>query len=86
MGEKEHKLAEISNAEVLFLGYLAVSDFNGNYKKAHYYGMGMKLVRKIEYSRFIRQLNKLESVIEELLLLNLVKLSKLSLLVAFLLN
>ena len=64
--KKEHKLSEISDSEVLFLGYLAVSDFNGNYKKSHYYGMGMNLVTKIEYSRFIRRLNKLESVIEEL--------------------
>jgi hypothetical protein len=64
--KKEHKLSEISDSEVLFLGYLAVSDFNENYKKAHYYGMGMNLVTKIKYSRFIRRLNKLESVIEEL--------------------
>ncbi len=28
--KKEHKLSKISNAEVLFIGYLAVSDFNGN--------------------------------------------------------
>ena len=42
--KKEHKLSEISTSEVLFLGYLAVSDFNGNYN-----GMGIKLVRKIEY-------------------------------------
>ena len=52
-GKKEHKLAEISDSEVLFLGYLAMDDFNGNYKKAYYYGIGMKLVNKIEYSRFI---------------------------------
>ena len=64
--KKEHKLSEISDSEVLFLGYLAVSDFNGNYKKAHYYAMEMKLITKIEYSRFIRRLNNLESVIEEL--------------------
>ena len=31
MGKEEHKLSEISDSEVLFLGYLAVSDFNGNY-------------------------------------------------------
>jgi len=68
MGKKEHKLAEISDSEVLFLGYLAVSDFNGNYSKAHYYGMGMKLVSPIEYSRFIRRINQLEKEIEQLFL------------------
>jgi len=36
MGKKEYKLAGISDAEVLVLGYLAVSDFNGNYSKAYY--------------------------------------------------
>lgn len=65
-GKKEHKLAEISDSEVLFLGYLAMADFNGNYKKAYYYGMGMKLVNEIEYSRFTRRINQLEEEIEEL--------------------
>jgi len=64
--KREHKLAEISTSEVLFIGYLAVSDFNGNYKKAHYYVMGMKLVKEIEYSRFIRRINNLEKEIEAL--------------------
>ena len=68
MGKEEHKLAEISDSEVLFLGYLAVSDFNGNYSKAHYYGMGMKLVSPIEYSRFTRRINQLEEEIEQLFL------------------
>jgi len=68
MGKKEHKLSEISDAEVLFLGYLAVSDFNGNYSKAYYYGMGMKLVNPIEYSRFTRRINQLEEEIEQLFL------------------
>ncbi len=54
--KKEHKLSKISNAEVLFIGYLAVNDFNGNYKKAHCYGNDMDLVTKIEYSRFIRRI------------------------------
>jgi len=66
MGKEEHKLSEISDSEVLFLGYLAVSDFNGNYKKAYYYGMGMKLVNKVEYSRFTRRINQLEEEIEQL--------------------
>ncbi len=66
MGKEEHKLAEISDSEVLFLGYLAMADFNGNYSKAYYYGMGMKLVNEIEYSRFTRRINQLEEEIGEL--------------------
>jgi len=66
IGYKDHKLAEISSSEVLFMGYLAVSDFNGNYKKAHYYAMNMSLVTQIEYSRFTRRLNQLEESIEAL--------------------
>ena len=65
---KDHVLSEITASEVLFIGYLAVSDFNGNYFKAHHYVMGMKLVTAIEYSRFIRRLNKLETIIERLFL------------------
>ena len=68
MGKEEHVLSEISDSEVLFLGYLAVSDFNGNYSKAYYYGMGMKLVSPIEYSRFTRRINQLEKEIEQLFL------------------
>ena len=68
MGKEEHKLAEVSDSEVLFLGYLAVADFNGNYSKAHYYGMGMKLVSQVEYSRFTRRINQLEEEIEQLFL------------------
>jgi hypothetical protein len=68
MKKREHKLAEISDSEVLFLGYLAVNDFNGNYAKAHYYGIGMKLVSPIEYSRFTRRINQLEKEIEQLFL------------------
>jgi len=63
---KEHKLVEISDSEVLFIGYISVSDFNGNYTKAHMYAIEMKLVKEIEYSRFIRRLNRLESQIEQL--------------------
>jgi len=63
---KDHKLAETTASEVLFIGYLAVHDFNGNYFKAHYYVMGMKLVSPIEYSRFIRRINQLEKEIEQL--------------------
>jgi hypothetical protein len=31
--KKEHKLSRISDAELLFIGYLATTDFNGNYYK-----------------------------------------------------
>jgi len=63
---KEHILAKISDSEVLFLGYLAVSDFNGNYKKAHCYVIHMKLIKNISYSRFMRRLNRMEEIIEQL--------------------
>ena len=66
MCKKEHQLAETSEAKVLFMGYLAVSDFNGNYKTAHYYSIGMKLVNPIEYSRFTRRIIQLEEEIEQL--------------------
>jgi hypothetical protein len=66
LGEKEHKLADISDSEVLFMGYIAVSDFGGNYYKAHHYMTEMKLVKQIEYSRFTRRISKLESQIEGL--------------------
>ena len=36
-GIKDDVRAEISNAEVLLIGYMAVNDFNGNYYKAHQY-------------------------------------------------
>ena len=36
-GIKDDVRAEISNAEVLLIGYMAVNDFNGNYFKAHQY-------------------------------------------------
>jgi len=57
---KDDKRAYISSSEVLLIGYLAVSDFRGNYSKAHKYIMSMRLVKQIEYSRFIRRLSQLE--------------------------
>ena len=63
---KDDKRAYISSSEVLLIGYLAVSDFSGNYFKAHQYIMSMRLVKKIEYSRFIRRLSKLEKEVEKL--------------------
>ena len=64
--KKEHKLAKISNAEVLLIGYLAVSDFNGNYCKAHKYSISLRLVTPIDYSRFIRIINRLRWEIEQI--------------------
>lgn len=63
---KDDKRAYISSSEILLMGYLAVSDFNGNYSKAYKYIMSMNLVKKIEYSRFIRRLSKLETEVERL--------------------
>ena len=51
---------------MLLIGYLAVSDFNGNYSKTHKYIMSMKIVKNIEYLRFIRRLSKLKKEIEQL--------------------
>ena len=45
-----------------------MEDFNGNYYKAYQYGKEMKIVKILEYTRFIRRINKLESVIEKLFL------------------
>lgn len=57
MEKKEHILFEVSDSEVLFLDYLVV---------AHYYSIGMKLVSKVEYSRFKRRINQLEEEVEQL--------------------
>lgn len=65
-GVKDDVRAEISNAEVLLIGYMAVNDFNGNYFKAHYYAMMMKLVKRIDYTRFLRRLRKINEVLSTL--------------------
>lgn len=36
IGMKEDVRATVSNAEILLIGYIAVSDFAGNYKKSPY--------------------------------------------------
>ncbi len=54
-GIKDDVRAEISNAEVLLIGYMAVNDFSGNYYKAHQYSMMMQLVKRIDYTRFLRR-------------------------------
>ena len=56
--------AKITNAEILTIAYLAVSDFNGNYRKAHLYLNPSKLFYPIDYSRFIRRINELYDAIE----------------------
>lgn len=58
--------AKITNAEILTMAYLAVSDFNGNYRKAHLYLNPTKLFCPIDYSRFIRRINELHNVVETL--------------------
>lgn len=60
--------AKISNSEILLIGYLAVNDFNGNYYKAHGYTQDMKLVKSIDYTRFLRRLLKIRHVVEKIFL------------------
>ena len=68
IGIKDDKRAKVSNSEILLIGYIAMEDFNGNYYKAYQYVREMKIVKMLEYTRFIRRINKLESVIEKLFL------------------
>ena len=67
-GIKDDVRAEISNAEVLLIGYIAVNDFNGNYFKAHQYVKMMHLVKEIDYTRFLRRLVKINNVLSTLFL------------------
>jgi hypothetical protein len=67
-GIKDDVRAEISNAEVLMIGYMAVNDFNGNYFKAHQYVKMMHLVKEIDYTRFLRRLVKINNVLSTLFL------------------
>ncbi|MFW9627675.1 MAG: hypothetical protein ACMV1K_13195 [Sulfurospirillum sp.] len=67
-GIKDDVRAEISNAEVLLIGYMAVNDFSGNYYKAHQYSMMMQLVKRIDYTRFLRRLAKINDVLSTLFL------------------
>ena len=67
-GIKDDVRAEISNAEVLLIGYIAVNDFNGNYFKAHQYVKMMHLVKEIDYTRFLRRLAKINEVLSTLFL------------------
>jgi len=49
---------------VLLVGYMAVNDFNDNYFKVYQYLKELKIMKMLEYTRFIRRLNNLEEVIE----------------------
>jgi hypothetical protein len=63
---KDDVRAKVSNSEILLVGYIAVSDFNGNYYKAYNYCKMLRFVKMPEYSRFIRRINHLEKIIEKL--------------------
>jgi len=65
VGIKDDVRVKVSNSEILLIGYIAMEDFNGNYYKAYQYVREMKIVKILEYTRFIRRINKLESVIEK---------------------
>ncbi len=65
---KDDVRSKVSNSEVLLIGYIAASDFNGNYFKGYQYCKELKIVKMLEYSRFIRRLNNLEEIIEKLFL------------------
>ena len=66
IGMKEDVRTTVSNAKILLIGYIAVSDFAGNYKKAHTYFCMIGCCKMLEYSRFIRRLNEMEDLIEKL--------------------
>ncbi len=66
MGIKDDTRAKVSNSEILLVGYIAVNDFNGNYYKAYNYCKLLNFVKMPEYSRFIRRINHLEQIIENL--------------------
>jgi len=68
IGKKDDVRSKISNSEIMLIGYLAVSSFTGNYYKAYEFSQMIKLVKKIEYSRFIRRIRDLEKVMEKIFL------------------
>jgi len=68
IGKKDDVRAKISNSEIMLIGYLAVSSFNGNYYRAYEFSQMMKLVKKIDYSRFIRRIRDLEKAMENIFL------------------
>ena len=66
-GIKDDVRAEISKGGIV-TGYMAVNDFSGNYYKAHQYSMMMQLVKRIDYTRFLRRLAKINEVLSTLFL------------------
>jgi hypothetical protein len=66
MNIKDDIRSKITNAEISTLAYIAVRYFRGNYLNAHKFYMGMKLSYQIDYSRFIRRVNKLHYAIDYL--------------------
>ncbi|DAB35654.1 MAG TPA: IS982 family transposase [Sulfurospirillum cavolei] len=66
LGIKDDVRSSVSNAEILLIGYIAVSDFAGNYRKTHTYFQMIGCCKMVEYSRFIRRLNEMERIIEKL--------------------
>lgn len=61
---KDDIRSKTTNAEILSVAYMAMIDFRGNYRKAHLYAMGLKLIKPLDYSRFIRRVNQLQETIE----------------------
>ena len=47
-GIKDDVRAEISNAEVLLIGYMAVNDFSGNYYKAFFIDLAQSLFDELD--------------------------------------
>ena len=66
IGIKEDPRAKVSNAEILLVGYLAVSHFNGNYYRSYQYIKIMGLCNMVEYSRFLRRLISLQTIVSSL--------------------
>ena len=67
-GIKDDVRAEMSNVEVLLIGYMVANDFNRNYFKVHQYVKMMHLVKEIDYTRFLRRLVKINNVLSTLFL------------------
>ena len=56
MGIKDDVRAEVSNSEILLVGYLAASDFGGNYRKAHHYCQMLGMVSRSIPASFVESI------------------------------
>jgi hypothetical protein len=57
---ENYRLTKINSIEVLFIGYLAANNLHENYFfKAYKYLISLILATSIDYSRFIRKINRL---------------------------